>query len=120
MMEDKNGDGLIVAKAAIDRLLSVKKEEFQENKQKLISFLNQCLWQVLPLVENPTAPGQGALAIEALSARSDLKALISSIHCADTWSEVCCERAVLRSYGGGCHQKSESPVFDVIMVTWFF
>ena len=105
LMESGKTDGLIVAKAAIDRLLSAKREEFLENKKKLLFFLKQCLWQVLPLSQNPTAPGQGALAVEALCGRKDLKSLLSSIHCSQTWEEVCRERAVLGGYGGGCHQK---------------
>ena len=105
LMESEKGDGLVVAKAAMDRLLSAKKEEFLENKQKLLSFLKQCLWQVLPLGQNPTAAGQGALVVEALSGRNDLKSLLSSVHCPDTWKEVCLERAILKTYGGGCHQK---------------
>ncbi len=105
LMESEKGDGLILAKAAMDRLLSTKREEFLENKQKLLSFLRKCLWQVLPLSRNPTAAGQGALAIEALSGRDDLKSLFSSIHCPETWKGVCHEKVILKSYGGGCHQK---------------
>ena len=105
LMESEKVDGLIVAKAAIDRLLLAGKGEFLENRKKLLSFLEKCLWQVLPVVQNPTAPGQGALAIEALSGREDLKSLLSSVHCQQTWTEVSHERTVLRNYGGGCHQK---------------
>ncbi len=105
LMEDGGVDALVVAKAAIDRLLSARREEFLENKEKLLFFLEECLWQVLPLSRNPTAPGQGALAVEALSGRKDLKSLLSSVHCQQTWKEVCRERAILGDYGGGCHQK---------------
>lgn len=105
LMKSERVDGLIVAKAAIDRLLLASKEEFLENKKKLLSFLEKCLWQVLPLSQNPTAPGQGALAVEALFGRKDLRSLLSSVHCCKTWKDVCRERVLLKDYGGGCHQK---------------
>ena len=105
LMEQEKADGLIVAKAALDRLLLAKDEEFLENKKKLLFCLNQCFWQVIPISENPAAAAQGALAIEAASGRKDLKSLFSSIHCESTWSAVCRERRILKAYGGGCHQK---------------
>jgi len=60
---------------------------------------------VLPLSENPAAPAQGALAIEIVRERSDLRALVAPINCADTFAAVAREREILRGYGGGCQQK---------------
>ena len=60
---------------------------------------------ILPLSINPSAPGQGALAIEIRSEDKILDAMIKSI--SDPLSIACVknERKVLKKYGGGCHQK---------------
>jgi hydroxymethylbilane synthase len=103
-------DGLIVAKAAIDRLLTAKQSEFAATQQELRDALSQCRWMVLPLRENPAAPAQGALAIETLRRRADLHELLSRLNCADTYAAVARERETLRGYGGGCHQKIGATV----------
>src|SRR5205823_2124947 len=56
-------DGLIVAKAALDRLLEAPEPEFAATQSELRNALAQCRWMVLPLRANPTAAAQGALAI---------------------------------------------------------
>jgi hydroxymethylbilane synthase len=104
-MLEQNVDGLIVAKAAIDRLLSAPQAEFAETRQFLRDALSQCLWMVLPLSANPSAPAQGALAIEISRKREDMRELIAPLNCSDTYTAVEHERAILRGYGGGCHQK---------------
>lgn len=48
------------------------------------------------------APGQGALAVEALDERSDLKELFDGLSDPETWSEVACERAFAARLEGGC------------------
>lgn len=98
-------DGLIVAKAALDRLLEAKQPEFDETKRELRDALAQCLWMILPLRENPSAPAQGALAVEISRARPDMRELLAPISCVDTFRAVLAERKILQSYGGGCHQK---------------
>ena len=98
-------DGLIVAKAALDRLLEAKQSEFAATQAELRSALLRCRWMVLPLSANPAAPAQGALAIEIVRERNDLRELVTPINCADTFSAVVREREILRGYGGGCHQK---------------
>ena len=103
-------DGLIVAKAALDRLLGAKQAEFAATQQELRSALSQFRWMVLPLRENPSAPAQGALAVEIVRRRSDLRELLSPINCADTFAAVTQEREILRGYGGGCHQKIGASV----------
>jgi hydroxymethylbilane synthase len=55
-----DADALIVAKAALDRLLAAPgrvADDFTAVKQDLREAVNQCRWMVLPLRENPTAPG---------------------------------------------------------------
>lgn len=98
-------DGLIVAKAALDRLLSADASEFAASKSILRQYLSDLKFMVLPLEANPTAAAQGALAIECLSNRSDLKNIFNKVNCATTKSLVEEERKVLASHGGGCHQK---------------
>jgi len=60
---------------------------------------------VLPLSANPSAPAQGALAIEIARSRPELRQLLAPINCSDTFTSVAREREILRGYGGGCHQK---------------
>ena len=100
-----NADGLIVAKAAIDRLLEAEPDEFADTRTELRRALSQCLWMVLPLSVNPSAPAQGALAVEITRSRTDLRELLAPINCVDTYTSVAREREILRGYGGGCHQK---------------
>jgi hydroxymethylbilane synthase len=111
MHEDKNIDGLIVAKAALDRLITAEKslEELKDPdwtilRKELLELLADCQWMVLPLSVNPTAAAQGALAIEVASHREDLKKLVKEIHCETTFQNVMWEREILKYYGGGCHQ----------------
>lgn len=56
----------------------------------------------LPVEESLPAPGQGALGIECLAARADVRAALASL--ADQTCELCvrAERAVSRELGGSC------------------
>lgn len=105
MLEDPAMDGLVVAKAAIDRLLTVKAVEFQETRVFLRDTLQILDWVVLPLSVNPNAAAQGALAIEIKNGRSELEKILSQIDCPETFASAQKERDVLASFGGGCHQK---------------
>jgi len=62
------------------------------------------------LRENPSAPAQGALAIEILRRRADLHELLEPLNCNGTFAAVSGEREILRGYGGGCHQKIGASV----------
>ncbi len=105
LVENPAVDGLIVAKAAVDRLLSTHYEEFKEMQQWLRSCLQSMKWTILPLSVNPNAAAQGALAIEILSSRQDLFDILKPIHDEQTFYCVQKERDILASFGGGCHQK---------------
>jgi hydroxymethylbilane synthase len=59
---------------------------------------------VLPLRMNPTAAAQGALALEARRDQAVLLSALSKINCAESYAAVERERALLKGYGGGCHQ----------------
>lgn len=108
---DEKIDGLIVAKAALDRLLEASEQDYPEREafaataRELRANLDLCRIAVLPLSLNPTAAAQGALAVEVKRGREDLRKLFSSVHCARTFEAVQMERAILKSHGGGCHQK---------------
>jgi hydroxymethylbilane synthase len=106
----QDADGLIVAKAALDRLLGTERPEFALTRADMRQALEKCRFMVLPLRANPTAPGQGALAIEIKREREDLRSLLATINCADTFASVTRERAILGGYGGGCHQKIGASV----------
>ena len=103
-LQDSNADGLVIAKAALDRLLSPK----EKDKSELDSFkkdLDEFLWMVIPSSQNPCAPGQGALAIEVKSGNEKVIELLNEINDLDVFKDVEDEREKLKKYGGGCHQK---------------
>ncbi len=100
---NSNEDGLVIAFAAMKRLLS--SPQFIEEELHLLNFLKESKWMILPLSENPAAPAQGALAIEIASHNFELKDLIKKIGDEATFNLVTKEREILKKYGGGCHQK---------------
>jgi hydroxymethylbilane synthase len=102
---ESDTDGLIVAKAAIDRLISAEEPEFIETKNFLKLALKELQFQVLPLSQNPTAAAQGALAIEVAKDRTELSPLFEKINDKIAYHNVSLERSILKRYGGGCHQK---------------
>ncbi len=105
-MENNDADGLVLAKAALDRLLSAHQEEFHSVQKDIRRVLNECHFMVLPLSLNPAAAAQGALAIEIKKSReSELGPYFKKIHCNETYEDVLWERETLKSFGGGCHQK---------------
>lgn len=102
---DPEIDGLIVAKAALDRLISAEEEEFKETRNFLKKCLAELLFQVIPLSQNPTAAAQGALAIEIAKDRPEIHELLQKINNQKVYHNTCIERNILKRYGGGCHQK---------------
>lgn len=95
-------DGLVVAKAALDRLLAPDDGD-TESPDQVRALLAPCRWMVLPLRLFPTAPAQGALAIEVAVRNRDLRDRLALIHHTPTWIDVLRERALLDARGGGCH-----------------
>lgn len=95
--------GLVMAKAALDRLLG-HGAPFDAEARTIRAYLEQCQWMVMPMREYPWAPAQGAIAIEIAAARADLRSLLQPIVCASTTAAVTDERRVLADHGGGCHQ----------------
>ncbi len=107
-----DADALIVAKAAVDRLLDSREEEFSEARAVVLECVRACRSMVLPLGLNPTAAAQGALAVEIRSDRTDLSEVLAAIHSPETFASVVKEREILASYGGGCHQKIGVSILD--------
>lgn len=103
-------DGVVIAKAAIDRLLDEsypesQQEEFVKERQFLREVLSNFLFMVLPISLNPNAPAQGGLAVEVRRDREDIIETISKISYPIVENEILLERAELEKHGGGCHQK---------------
>jgi hydroxymethylbilane synthase len=97
------GHGLVVAKAAIDRLLGFG-APYEEDAARLRDLLAQCHWMVMPMREFPWAPAQGAIAMEVAAGNDDLEALLAPVICRRTTDAVEAERQYLAEAGGGCHQ----------------
>jgi hydroxymethylbilane synthase len=100
-LADPNVDGLVLAKAAFDRLL--QGPHFEETKRFLKDVISSCNWMVLPLSENPNAAAQGALAIEIKTSRKDIFQLLQKLNCENSFRSADTERQILKSFGGGCH-----------------
>lgn len=103
--------GLVVAKAALDRLLGFG-EPFAREAAIVRGYLEQCFWMVLPMREFPWAPAQGAIALEVAAARPDVSAALAAIVCRSTTAAVAAEREVLAAYGGGCHQALGAAILE--------
>ena len=99
------GDALVVAKAAIDRLINNPFDEFKSLTSQIKNYISQCKWMILPLSINPSSPGQGALALEIKSEDKTLNEMIKNISDPVCLTCVDWERKILKKYGGGCHQK---------------
>ena len=110
LLENPEVDGLIVAKAALDRLLS--DEHFPETVQQIRTALEKLNWMIMPLTENPNAAAQGAIAIEISKSRPEVLKLIQKINCESTFKSAQREREILQEFGGGCHLALGMSVLD--------
>ena len=95
--------GLVVAKAAVDRLLGFG-PPFEEDAARLRNLLAHCHWMVMPIREFPWAAAQGAVAMEIADHRDDLETLLAPVICRRTTEDAAAERHYLAQAGGGCHQ----------------
>jgi hydroxymethylbilane synthase len=102
--------GLVVAKANLDRLLACTQPEYAATRDRVREALDACEIMVLPLALNPTAPGQGALAIEIRRDRHDLAELLAPINDIPTYGRVIAERARLAPTGDEDHPLGVSIV----------
>jgi len=105
-LADDSLDGFVIAKAALDRLLTpLPFEDLSEYHKKVRFFLEQYQWMVLPVKLIPPAAAQGALAIEIRKDNTELKKLLDAINDVEEKALVEKERELLKSFGGGCQLK---------------
>jgi hydroxymethylbilane synthase len=111
----KHLDAVILAFAGLIRLWQDEK-----GRAELRKLLTGVRWMVLPLLECPAAPAQGALAIECR--RDDLSVLekIRKIHSQETANHVALERNLLAEFGGGCHQKFGATAISIPNLSQLF
>lgn len=93
-------DAVVLAFAGIIRLWNDEK-----GREELTKLLEGVRWMVLPLRECPTAPAQGALAIECRASDSKTLGLLKAIHHEPSARHAATERKLLAHWGGGCHQR---------------
>lgn len=90
-------DAIILAAAGLNRLC--------RHDIAVRTLLNSCDMLLLPLMECPSAAGQGALLIECLSENADASAILEKIHDKNIAKNLQIERDEARKWGAGCHQK---------------
>jgi hydroxymethylbilane synthase len=101
---------LVVAKAALDRLLGP--DTIVDAGDEVRAVLTLCNWMVLPLRDFPTAPAQGALAIEVAATNHRVIDRVRAVSHEPTVRACQAERAILASHGGGCHEAIGATVLQ--------
>lgn len=101
-LSERRLDAVVLALAGLVRLW--RDERRDGGREKLGRLLEHVRWMVMPLAECPTAPGQGALAVECREDDTLTLSLLRVLHDEASGRQVDEERAVLARYGGGCHQ----------------
>jgi hydroxymethylbilane synthase len=111
-------DGVVLAFAGLIRLWRDARAD--GGRDKLRPLLQDVRWMVLPLTDCPSAPGQGALAVECRADANEVRTALSPLHDASSAQLVGYERQVLAQSGGGCHQRFgatciDHPAFGALM-----
>jgi hydroxymethylbilane synthase len=97
---NKKLDAVVLAFAGLERLAMDTKASIELHR-----LLAQTRKMILPLRHCPSAPAQGALAIEARTDDQETLAILQKLHDPETLAGVSEERKILEEWGGGCHQK---------------
>lgn len=105
----KQLDGVVLALAGLIRLFT---DRVSGGNTELSRLLQGARWMIMPLRECPTAPGQGALAVECRADDATMLSALSPLHHDRTAHAVARERGILAEWGGGCHQKFGATVSD--------
>lgn len=101
-------DGVVLAFAGLIRLWNDL-----DGRLVLKQLLNSTRWMVLPLKECPSAPAQGALAVECRADDLKIQTVLRRLHDDKTEQEVRAERQLLSDWGGGCHQRFGATSVEV-------
>lgn len=101
-------DGIVLAFAGLSRLWADS-----AGQQLLRELLSPLPRMVLPLSACPSAPAQGALAIECRRDDRRTSALLQSIDDGATRRAVDVERELLAQRGGGCHQRFGATQIEI-------
>lgn len=101
--QEGQGDGLVIAKAAIDRALSDNTAEFEATRQLIRACIASSYWMVIPVTVSPCAPAQGALALEVRNDNRVVQEMCAEISSRSDFECVLRERELLAEHGGGCH-----------------
>jgi hydroxymethylbilane synthase len=96
-------DGVVLALAGLVRLW--RDQRADGGRERLSRLLHDVRWIVLPLTDCPSAPGQGALAVECRAVDARARELVGALNDAGTVTLVGHERRMLAEFGGGCHQQ---------------
>jgi hydroxymethylbilane synthase len=104
---DRKLDGVILAFAGLERLTLD-----EVARPQIDALMKNTLKMMLPIRDCPSAPAQGALAIECRSDRADVLKAIQKLHDPETLAAVQAERELLKEWGGGCHQKLGASFFQ--------
>jgi hydroxymethylbilane synthase len=101
---ERHLDGVVLAMAGLTRLFA-DTATGRHGHALLLELLEGLPLILAPLDDIPSAPGQGALAIECREDDAATLALLQSMDDPVTRAAVGAEREVLEDWGGGCHQK---------------
>lgn len=104
---DRHIDAVVLALAGLSRVITSP-----DGLARLQPLLRDVRWMILPLRECPTAPAQGALAIECRASDPDIHRCLASLHHPPTALHVAREREILAAWGGGCHLALGATSFD--------
>ena len=111
-INDQNTDGIVIAKAALDRVIQTDMQEAQSLKEIILKCLKESHWIVLPLSSFPTAPGQGAIGIEVSNKNKKIIELVKMVNNKSVYDNVTEEKLIMSDYGGGCSQKIGVSVWN--------
>lgn len=93
-------DGIVLACAGLNRLLRI-----DSAKEEVEALLTNKRLMILPLMECPPAPGQGAIVAETSPDNDEAIRLLKSLNIGPLAKAVSEERKLAHKYGSGCHQK---------------
>lgn len=105
---ERHLDAVVLALAGLCRLWTSP-----GGQQRLTTLLAQVRWMILPLRECPTAPAQGALAIECRANNPEVRRYLAALDHPPTTHHVQRERRILAEWGGGCHQALGATSFSL-------